>query len=106
VKVKMLLSKAPKPKHQSPGKHQTPITSTANSVALDWCLMIGVSLEFGVWWLLLTEASPLQLGREQLVDLIERCDYFASRNKLLEIVATGQLFVFQKQLPEIRRDAL
>ena len=41
------------------------------------------------------------LGGEQLVDLIERGDYFTTGDKLLKIIAAGQLIIFQKLFPKI-----
>jgi hypothetical protein len=42
-----------------------------------------------------------QSGCKQLFNLIERDDYFASCDQLLEVVAVEELLLFEKVLPEI-----
>jgi len=44
------------------------------------------------------------LGRQQLVNLIQRRDDFATGYEFFEIIAAGQLVVFQKLFPKVRRN--
>jgi hypothetical protein len=47
-------------------------------------------------------AKPLpQSGRDQFVDLIERSDHFTTGHKLFEVVAAGELIIFQKNFPKV-----
>jgi hypothetical protein len=89
-------------------KAQAPITRETPNSNHQHCKQLRPKLElegwcfYGVWGLVI---GAYQSGGEQLVDVVKRRDHFTASNELLKTVAADQLFVFQKERPEVSRNA-